>query len=260
QIVWLDCCFSGELLNFQEADPGTGKEISRCFITASRSFETSVEQMDGSHGAFTARLLKGLNPENYIDGWVTNYILADSIKKNMLNTAQAPVFHNSGDAIILTTNTSTKPMDESWKKTPPYRALSYFTDQEKDGVFFHGRTRLTDELIERVRTNNFVAVLGASGSGKSSLLRAALLYQLKRGQKISGSDRWLYIKPFTPTFSPLKNLQIAINLEGEKPENLTDKIIEFINQAEAEKVVMVIDQFEESFTLCETYEKRQDFF
>ncbi|MDE5121119.1 MAG: caspase family protein, partial [Trichodesmium sp. St19_bin1] len=73
QIVWLDCCYSGELLNSQEADPGTGKEISRCFITASRSFETSVEQMDGSHGAFTARLLKGLNPENYIDGWVTNY-------------------------------------------------------------------------------------------------------------------------------------------------------------------------------------------
>ena len=260
QIVWLDCCFSGELLNFQEADPGTGKEISRCFITASRSFEESVSQIDRKNGVFTAKLLEGLNPENSIDGWVTNYILADSIKKNMLNTAQAPVFHNSGDAIILTTNTSTKPMDESWKKTPPYRALSYFTDQEKDGVFFHGRTRLTDELIERVRTNNFVAVLGASGSGKSSLLRAALLYQLKRGQKISGSDRWLYIKPFTPTFSPLKNLQIAINLEGEKPENLTDKIIEFINQAEAEKVVMVIDQFEESFTLCETYEKRQDFF
>ncbi len=99
QIVWLDCCFSGEFLNFQEADPGTGKEISRCFITAARSFETSVEQIDGEQGVFTARLLKGLNPENSIDGWVTNYILADSIKKNMLYTAQAPVFHNSGNAI-----------------------------------------------------------------------------------------------------------------------------------------------------------------
>ncbi|MCL2925756.1 MAG: caspase family protein, partial [Trichodesmium sp. MAG_R04] len=39
QIVWLDCCFSGELLNFdREANPGIeGKQISRCFITASRS-------------------------------------------------------------------------------------------------------------------------------------------------------------------------------------------------------------------------------
>ncbi|MDE5100676.1 MAG: caspase family protein, partial [Trichodesmium sp. St16_bin4-tuft] len=190
QIVWLDCCFSGELLNFQEADPGTGKEVSRCFITSSRSFETSVSEIDGKHGVFTANLLKGLNPESSIDGWVTNYILADSIKNNMLNISQSPVFHNSGDAIILTTNTQTKSLDGRWKKTPPYRALSYFTEQEKDGVFFYGRTQLTDELIDRVRTNNFVAVLGASGSGKSSLLRAGLLYQLKRGQKISGSDRW----------------------------------------------------------------------
>ncbi|MGD1705161.1 caspase family protein, partial [Dapis sp. BLCC M229] len=343
QIVWLDCCFSGELLNFEEADPGSGKEISRCFITASRSFETSMEQLDGTHGMFTSRLLKGLNPESSIDGWVTNYILADSIQKNMVDTAQAPVFHNSGDAIILTTNTPTQPIDERWKNTPPYRALSYFTQQEKDAVFFHGRTRLTDELIDRIRTNNFLAVLGASGSGKSSLLRAGLLYQLKRGQKISGSDRWLYINPFTPTATPLENLQKAIikyppksplergtlkvvsleaedfegsvlkkesenppksplergtlkiasleaedfedspltkgeiqsspltkvgggglnnphNIEGEKPENLTEKLIEFIESAEAERVIMVIDQFEESFTLCETYEKRQEFF
>ncbi len=266
QIVWLDCCFSGELLNFQEADPGTGKKVSRCFITAARSFETSVEQIDGEHGVFTARLLKSLNPENSFDGWVTNYILADDIKKNMLDTAQAPVFHNSGNAIILTTNTPTQPIDERWKNTPPYRALSYFTDQEKDAVFFHGRTRLTDELIDRVRTNNFLAVLGASGSGKSSLLRAGLLYQLKRGQKISGSDRWLYIKPFTPTATPLENLQQAINIEidieaeKEKPENLTGKLIEFIQSAETERVIILIDQFEESFTLCETHQKRLEFF
>ncbi|WP_210407293.1 caspase family protein, partial [Hydrocoleum sp. CS-953] len=272
QIVWLDCCFSGEFLNFQEADPGTGKKVSRCFITAARSFETSVEQIDGEQGVFTARLLKGLNPENSIDGWVTNYILADSIKKNMRDTAQAPVFHNSGNAIILTTNTPTQPIDERWKNTPPYRALSYFTEQEKDAVFFHGRTRLTDELIDKVRTNNFVAILGASGSGKSSLLRAGLLYQLKRGQKISGSDRWKYLNPFTPTSTPLENLQQAINLEididihidieaeKEKPENLTEKLIDFIQSAETERVIIVIDQFEESFTLCETDKKRQEFF
>ena len=55
-------------------------------------------------------------------GWVTNYILADSIKNNMLNISQSPVFHNSGDAIILTTNTPTKSLDGRWKETPPYRA------------------------------------------------------------------------------------------------------------------------------------------
>ncbi|MDY7008450.1 MAG: caspase family protein [Cyanobacteriota bacterium] len=312
QIVWLDCCFSGELLNFdREADPGTeGKQISRCLITSCRSFETSVEQIDGEHGIFTAKLLEGLNPENYVDGWVTNNILAEFIKKNMPQTSQAPKFHNSGDAIILTTNTPNQPTDKRWQNFAPYQGLSYFEEQQKYAVFFNGRTRLTDELIDRIRTNNFVAVLGASGSGKSSLLRAGLLYQLKRGQKISGSDRWLYINPFTPGSSPLESLKQAIeiptfmryiydppksplkrgtlkappflrgagggsktiphklnnhdDIEEEQPENLTDKLIEFIDVAEVERVVMIIDQFEEAFTLCKGQEQkeqeRQEFF
>ncbi|NEO52894.1 MAG: PQQ-binding-like beta-propeller repeat protein [Okeania sp. SIO3B5] len=303
QIVWLDCCFSGELLNFdQEFDPGTeGKQISRCLITSCRSFEKSVEQLSGEHGIFTAKLLEGLNPNNpnNIDGWVTNYKLAEFIKQNMSQTSQAPMFHNSGYAIILTTNTPNQPIDKRWKNVAPYRGLSYFQQQENDAVFFHGRTRLTDELIDRVRTNNFVAVLGASGSGKSSLLRAGLLYQLKQGQKISGSDRWLYINPFTPTASPLESLQQAIeiptvmryiddppksplergtlktptflsymeegaktiphrhNIEEEQPENLTEKLIEFIEVAEVEKVVMIIDQFEEVFTQCQGQEQKE---
>ena len=68
QIVWLDCCFGGEFLNFdREANPGTeGKKISRCFITASRSFQTAEEKLDGKHGLFTDNLLAGLNPENYV--------------------------------------------------------------------------------------------------------------------------------------------------------------------------------------------------
>ena len=194
QIVWLDCCFSGELLNFQEADPGTGKEISRCFITASRSFQTATEKIDGKQGLFTDNLLECLNPENYGNGWVTNHILTESIQERMSQTSQAPMCYNSGKTIILTTNSLTEPLDERWKNVPPYRGLSYFGQQENDGVFFHGRTGLTDKLIEQVKNHNFVAVLGASGSGKSSLLRAGLLYQLKRGQKISGSCL-LYTSP-----------------------------------------------------------------
>jgi uncharacterized caspase-like protein len=44
QIIWLDCCYSGELLNFAEADPGDrGKGRDRCFIAASREFEVAYE-------------------------------------------------------------------------------------------------------------------------------------------------------------------------------------------------------------------------
>ena len=87
-----------------------------------------------------------------------------------------------------------------------------------------------------------------------------MLYQLKRGQKISGSDRWLYINPFTPSSCPLESLQKAINIEGGKLESLTEELIDFINHAKTEKVLMVIDQFEECFTLCENDEKRREFF
>ncbi|MDT9340096.1 caspase family protein, partial [Trichodesmium erythraeum 21-75] len=294
QIVWLDCCFSGELLNFDGvANLNTQeKKVSRCFITASRSFQTATEKIDGEHGLFTDNLLECLNPENYVDGWVDNHVLTESIQEKMSQTSQAPMCDNSGDTIILTTNSLNEPLDERWKNDPPYRGLSYFRQQENDGVFFHGRTSLTDKLIKLVKDNNFVAVLGASGSGKSSLLRAGLLYQLKRGQKISGSDRWFYIAPFTPEESPLKSLLKSlgkslgeIKIKGEKVEGLIqficqteaeqtegkkvdfltkelieEKLIEFIDVVEAERVIMVMDQFEESFTLCKTHQERLDFF
>ncbi|NET17575.1 MAG: WD40 repeat domain-containing protein, partial [Okeania sp. SIO1H6] len=59
---------------------------------------------------------------------------------------------------------------------------------------------------------------------------------------------------------PPHTLNHPHNIETEKPEKLTEKLIQFIEQAEAERIIMVIDQFEESFTLCETQEKRLEFF
>ncbi|MDJ0706885.1 MAG: caspase family protein [Leptolyngbyaceae cyanobacterium MO_188.B28] len=52
QVIWLDCCHSGELLNFGEADPGDrGKGRDRCFIAASREFEPAYEALDSAHSA-----------------------------------------------------------------------------------------------------------------------------------------------------------------------------------------------------------------
>jgi type II secretory pathway predicted ATPase ExeA len=65
---------------------------------------------------------------------------------------------------------------------------------ESDAAVFYGRERLTAELAvklaARVSRGGLVVVTGASGAGKSSLLRAGLVPVLARGQQIEGSDRW----------------------------------------------------------------------
>lgn len=255
QIIWLDCGYSGELLNIlDEVNPGKdSKGLDRCLIAACREFEGRREQLQGEQGILTAALLQGLEPDRDVDGFVTNYKLADFINKEMSQENQRPIFHNSGNAIILTDKMlgSQRHVDANLVGRCPYKALEYFT--QEDAVFFYGRTALTDELIDRVRRENFIAVLGASGSGKSSVLRAGLLYQLKRGQKLSGSDRWTYYDLFTPGEHPLASLKNAIGKDAQE-------LSQFIATVETERVVLVIDQFEECFTLCQDSLEREEFF
>ena len=204
-IIWLDCCYSGELLKYITTNIPQDKDY--CIITASRSYEPAIEKK--SQGSlFTQRLLEGLNPNNYADGIVHSHNLAAFIEKRMSQTSQRPLIANSNRAILLTTKFPKK----RFQNTCPYRSLNYFTDKPEDAEVFYGRSALTQQLIKRVKKekHRLVAVLGASGSGKSSLLRAGLLYQLKLGQAISGSDRWMYLDPFTPKEDHFGSLQEAL--------------------------------------------------
>ena len=61
----------------------------------------------------------------------------------------------------------------------PYRGLAVF--EEADAPFFFGREADTQHLLEQLRTQRFLAVIGPSGSGKSSVVRAGVLPQLRQG-------------------------------------------------------------------------------
>ena len=114
----------------------------------------------------------------------------------------------------------------------PYKGLFFF--DEPDADLFFGRESLTTRLADRVKNlavqdgPRFLAVVGASGVGKSSLVRAGLAVTLKQ----AGWD----VRVCTPTAEPLKSLeaQLASTQATTKPG----------------RGLILVDQFEETFTLC----------
>ncbi len=273
QIIWLDCCYSGELLNFAEADPGErGKGRDRCFIAASREFEVAYEDVGEAHGVLTKALLQGLDPRQYSGGWVTNYTLVDVLNRQLQAATQRPIFTNFGEPINLTCEKRplTQKRSENTTSICPYKGLAYFDCNEEDPKYFYGREKLTDKLLDHVRQSNFLAIVGASGSGKSSVLRAGLIYQLQQGRKLSGSDQWqIYI--VRPGEHPLQSLALAFvdaNLSpverAKQLEDAEDLIkqgatgLRRLAQASPSRLVLVIDQFEEVFTLCKGTQQQEE--
>jgi len=111
----------------------------------------------------------------------------------------------------------------------PYRGLLPFEPEDRD--YFFGREQLAEELIGRLKAGRLVAVVGASGSGKSSLLRAGVIAAVRAGE-VPNVQRASLIRP------------------GSSPE---------LDLPDDPATLVVVDQFEELFTLCEDAERRQAF-
>ncbi|MEU2718064.1 helix-turn-helix domain-containing protein [Streptomyces sp. NPDC007205] len=120
----------------------------------------------------------------------------------------------------------------------PYRGLARFEPGDRD--LFFGRDQLVAQLVERVRARRMIAVVGASGCGKSSLLRAGLLPSLQ-AQQPSGC-RLAAIRILTP---------------GPHPSSVHAHVLTASH--EAGDTVVVVDQFEEIFTLCSDPAERAAF-
>ncbi|HVO81615.1 MAG TPA: WD40 repeat domain-containing protein, partial [Terriglobales bacterium] len=135
----------------------------------------------------------------------------------------------------------------------PYPGLRPFDVEEFESFF--GRDRQIDELLSRLRDHRFVGVVGLSGSGKSSLVRAGLIHRLQVGHLTSAGSRW-HVALFRPGSQPIEALAAALDeILGKLPDRATGlrkSTQELLHSTRAgrsprENLLVVVDQFEEIF-------------
>ncbi|MCY3833274.1 MAG: protein kinase [Chloroflexi bacterium] len=152
----------------------------------------------------------------------------------------------------------------------PYKGLRAF--QQADAADFFGRTAMIERVLGRLQEpvveNNFLAVIGPSGSGKSSLVKAGVLPALRHGGA-PGSENWFYAE-MVPGEVPLEELAAALLSVSTSPlPGVVDTLRDHVDGLEQgvyealpskdSKLLLMIDQFEELFTQVEHESDRQQF-
>jgi DNA-binding SARP family transcriptional activator len=173
------------------------------------------------------------------------------------------------------TQERTPPVEE--ERDPPFKGLQYF--DVGDAELFFGREGLTAKLVDALRGGRFLAVVGASGSGKSSLVRAGLVPALMNAEPLAdgsrppaGSSQWP-IHIITPTTHPLEALAASLTRDAESvtatatlmddlakdPRSLHLYVRKLLSQDGGGRLLLLVDQFEELFTLCRDEDERRAF-
>lgn len=161
---------------------------------------------------------------------------------------------------------STKVLDAAPIQRNPYKGLRPF--EEGDAVDFYGR----DELVKRLQLaliggRRFMTLIGASGSGKSSIVKAGLIPKLRAGQGMG--NEWV-IASMVPSSDPFVELKEALlGLAVTQPDELETQLREeertlseifaLLSPDEPAPLLLFIDQFEELFTLVADEAERAAF-
>jgi serine/threonine protein kinase len=152
----------------------------------------------------------------------------------------------------------------------PYKGLRAFL--EADAADFFGREAVTKRLIRSLAEDDpaarFLAVVGPSGSGKSSVVRAGLVPALRRGA-IPGSEHW-YVIDVLPGLHPFREIETALmSVAVEPPPSLMEELerdelgivraVDHVLPDREAELVIVLDQLEEVFTMIEDDSERAHF-
>ncbi|NET42702.1 caspase family protein [Okeania sp. SIO2B3] len=284
RLLILDCCHAGAVVNMpKNGDEATANRIvikpkNYLVILAADRLEQAREIPELQGSFLTANICDAIGEklnEADIDG--DGRISFDDLKKWLREKPQEynkklseeyhvpqPIFYGEDRVEFFLTLPSINSLQtESFiasKETLPYQALDSFSSKTAD--FFFGRKQVVKDLQEALEKSNFVLLIGNSGSGKSSVVKAGLIPELEK-------NGWQVLDPVVPWTEPVSYLKYEITqkLFGEK-EKIKDvlDIIEtngltsITDHIPGEKpILIIVDQFEEIFTVCSQKSEQRRF-
>ena len=180
----------------------------------------------------------------------------------------------------LTTETDIMTLEELPEPRNPYKGLRAFRQDEATDFF--GREALIAAMVEELKNileterqgatgTQLLAMVGPSGSGKSSAMVAGLLPQLQMGA-LPGSKAWVYLEPIVPGTHPLEALALTLaphfperavraireDLQDDSTRGLHRLSTQLVKRPDSH-VVLIVDQFEELFTQTIAQEEQRNF-
>ncbi|OYQ64358.1 hypothetical protein B9G53_12205 [Pseudanabaena sp. SR411] len=266
-VMFLDCCHSGALLQaIAESFTAFNKtDKDYLLISACREFEQAAAMKKEAHSIFTGALLDALSESRQNDeGKINSGSLFGFISDRLKQKQQEPRQLGYGRAMEIVNYRQVAPKKIT-EDLCPYVGLEAFT--KETAKFFKGRDRFVRLLLQKITESSFVPVIGASGSGKSSLVRAGLISALE------AQGNWLILPPIKAGDSPLMPVAEISRVLTQLCQRADSKL-EISKQiasgnleaaiaclSEQKNILLVVDQFEEVFTVCpaEKEAERQQF-
>ena len=183
--------------------------------------------------------------------------------------------YDKGEYIFIDPNgmLNLPPAPELTFENNPYRGLKSY--ERVHGSLFFGRDEEIQELAARVSAQPFTAVIGASGTGKSSLVKAGLLPYLdppsaEGDGDLESSGRWHILPPMRPGATPTSNLHALLMDElytyatpltetqfNADASALADLVAAWQQELPGSRLLLIVDQLEELITLCQEAERIQ---
>ncbi|MEL7144219.1 MAG: caspase family protein, partial [Cyanobacteria bacterium J06573_11] len=254
--VFLDCCESEFVIEQSLMNNRLSGLTQRGYFlsAACRSYEVARET--GTYGVYTGALVAAL--EDRAAGEMTVSEAHNRVVRALKGSRQEPIAFGYGNSMVMVSYQRSLGKEAAVSDENPYQGLKAF--QKETARFFFGREEETRRLWERLQRSNFVAVLGPSGSGKSSVVRAGLAKQLvDEGWQVltmmPGGDPPGRLRAEVERF--LAKSEVSVSAGGRRRlvgalegDGLLAMAEAWAVELPGVRVLLLVDQFEEVFTQC----------